>query len=146
MPLTWSSTPCKRHPFLAVAVGMLVMAVSLAVKVHYGVWWGALALSLLTLSVFSYYGPTQYELNAEGVVAQGLLVSYRRAWPEIQTYYADADGVLLSPLPKPSRLAATRGLYVRFADNRDEVLTRVEAFLEQAAGEPRAAASGDRTD
>jgi hypothetical protein len=40
----------------------------------------------------------------------------------------------LSPLLKPSRLAFTRGLFVRFDNNRDEVLRRVEACVGRPPG------------
>ena len=75
-PLRWSVRPCARNPVLAVAVAALVLAVSLAVQLYYeSPWWGGLALLLLTLSVLPYYASTQYELNDEGVVARGPVVT-----------------------------------------------------------------------
>lgn len=132
---------------MAVAVALFVLAMSLAVDVLFGsVWWGALALLLLGVSVAPYYVGATYAVSEEGAAAAGLFGTHRRRWADVKGCFPDADGVLLSPFARPTRLAYTRGLYLRFADNRDEVLTRVEAFVEQAAGEPRAAAPGGRTD
>jgi hypothetical protein len=142
--LTWSVRPCARNPLLAGVVVAFVLVLSLAVQVLlHSPWWGALALLLLGLSVAPYYVGATYRLSEEGAAVVGLFGTHRRLWAEVRGCFPDAEGVLLSPLATPTRLAYTRGLYLRFADNRDEVLTRVEAFVEQAAGESRAAAPGD---
>jgi hypothetical protein len=130
-----------------VAVLLFVLGMSLAVDVLFGsIWWGALALVVLTLSVAPYYVGGTYVVSPEGAAATGLFGMHRRRWSEVKGCFPDADGVLLSPLARPTRLAYTRGLYLRFADNRDEVMARVEAFLEQAAAEAGAATSAERTD
>jgi len=145
--LVWSVRPCARNPLLAVAVALFVLGMSLAVDVLFGsVWWGALALLLLAVSVAPYYVGATYVVSEAGAAAAGLFGTHRRRWAEVKGCFPDAEGVLLSPLARPTRLAYTRGLYLRFADNRDEVMARVEAFLEQAAAEPGAAASAERTD
>jgi hypothetical protein len=142
--LTWSVRPCARNPLLAGVVVAFVLVLSLAVQVVlHSTWWGAVALLLLGLSVAPYYVGATYRLSEEGAAASGLFGTHRRAWVEVKGCFPDGQGVLLSPLGTPTRLAYTRGLYLRFADNRDEVLTRVEAFMEQATGECRVAAPGD---
>ncbi len=146
-PLTWSVRPCGRNRALAVVVAVFVLAVSLAAQVLFGSpGWGLLTLVLLGLSVAPYYVGARYTVSQEGASASGLFVTHRRGWAEVRACFPDGEGVLLSPLSRPTRLAYTRGLYLRFADNRDEVLARVEGFLEQAAGEPGAAAPGGRAD
>lgn len=144
--LVWSLRPCAGNPVLAVAVAALILSVSLAVQLYFGSpWWGGLAFVLLALSVLPYYAVTQYELNDEGAIVRGPFATHRRAWPEIRRYFPYPDGVLLSPLATPSRLALTRGLFVRFHDNRDEVLECVEALVGQPDGAESgpAAGSGD---
>jgi hypothetical protein len=139
--LTWSVRPCARNPLLAVAAALFVLAISLAVRVLLGgLGWSLLTLLLLGLSVAPYYVGATYCISAEGASARGLFATHRRPWSEVTAWFPDADGVLLSPLARPTRLAYTRGLYLRFADNRDEVLKRVEALVEQAARDRGAAA------
>ena len=146
-PLVWSVRPCARNRWLAAAVGLFVLAMSLAVQVLFGSpWWGALALVLLGLSVAPYYLGATYTVAAEGASAAGPFGTHRRTWGELRGCFADADGVLLSPFAKPSRLAYTRGLYLRFADNRDEVMACVERCMEQAARESRATDAAHRPD
>lgn len=145
--LTWSVRPCARNRLLAAAVALFVLVMSLAVRVLFGSpWWGLLALLLLGLSVAPYYLGATYAVSQEGASASGPFATHRRAWAEVKACFPDADGVLLSPLSKPTRLAYTRGLYLRYADNRDEVLRRVEGFMEQAARDAGAAASDGRAD
>jgi hypothetical protein len=146
-PLTWSVRPCTRNPALAVAVAVFVLTVSFGLRVLCGsLGWGLLALALLSLSVASYYTQTRYELSAESAVARGLFGTHRRVWSEVRGRFADREGILLSPLAKPSRLAYTRGLYLRFGDNREEVLKRVEALVASAGGDPGGAGGGSSCD
>lgn len=141
--LSWSVRPCTRHRCLAVVVAAFILALSLAVQVLFGSpWWGLLALLLLGLSVAPHYAGATYALTAEGASVRGLLVTHRRAWSEVKAHFPDAEGVLLSPLSKPTRLAYTRGLYLRFADNRDEVLACVERLAGQAARDSGADGGG----
>jgi hypothetical protein len=129
---------------MAGAVALFVLALSLAVQLHFGgVWWGGLAFVLLALAVLPYYAATTYELGEREIVVRGPLATYRRSWSEVRSYFPDAEGVLLSPLDKPSRLALTRGLYVRFGGNRDEVLQRVAALVERRAEDDGAASGAD---
>ena len=139
-PLTWSVRPCTRRPLRAVLVGAFILVLSFAVQLLCGSpWWAALTVVLLGLSVAPCYARTAYEVSQEGATAAGLFGKHRRAWSEVRAWFPDAEGVLLSPLDRPSRLAYTRGLYLRFDNNRDEVLARVEAFIEQASRQPGAA-------
>jgi len=146
-PLTWSVRPAGRNRWLAAAVAAFVLAMSLAVQVLFGSpWWGLLALLLLGLSVAPFYVGATYVVAEEGASAGGLFATHRRAWTEVKGCFPDAEGVLLSPLERPTRLAYTRGLYLRFADNRDEVMDRVEGFMGQAAGVSGAPAPNGRAD
>ena len=45
-----------------------------------------------------------------------------KLWSDFRSFYADRNGVLLSPFARPSRLENFRGVYVRFGrSNRDEI-------------------------
>ncbi|MGQ9730921.1 MAG: hypothetical protein ACUVX8_06545 [Candidatus Zipacnadales bacterium] len=132
--------PCTHNPLAAGAVAFLILVISFGAQLAFGGAWGALlTLVLLSLSVASYYTRTTYELSGEEAIVRGLFGTHRRQWNEIQAIFPDAEGVLLSPLKRPSRLAYTRGLYIRFNNNREEVLGRVKALMEQAANTDRAA-------
>ena len=146
-PLVWDVRPCSRNWLLAAAVAVFILILSLAVQLYFGSpWWGGLTLVLLLLSVLPYYTRTHYRLDEQGVVARGAIATYRRSWSEIRACFPHGDGVLLSPLAKPSRLAYTRGMFLRFDNNRDEVLERVEAYIRRqnrGDGEPDAEGGAD---
>jgi hypothetical protein len=128
-------------------VVVFVLVLSLAVQVFFdSSWWSAVTLLLLSLSVLPYYTRTHYRLDHTGVVARGLIGVYRRPWSEIRAHFAHPDGVLLSPLDRPSRLAYTRGVFLRFSDNRNEVLERVEAYLGRQSRGDAAADAEPRAD
>jgi hypothetical protein len=141
-PLAWDVWPCSRNWLLAGLALAFILCLSFVVQLYFGsAWWGGLTLVLLLLSVLPYYTRTHYRLDEQGVVARGPIATYRRSWSDIRAFFPHADGVLLSTLAKPSRLAYTRGLFLRFNNNRDEVLERVEAYLEhqkRGDGDPRA--------
>lgn len=124
-----------------------MLVLSFAVQLLSGSpWWGGLAFVLLALSVAPYYLATTYEVTGTGAAAQGVFGTHRRSWCDVRAVFPDEDGVLLSPFAKPTRLAYTRGLFLRFSGNRDEVLKRVEASMGQAAGDPGPAAPDERAD
>ena len=134
-PLVWSVRPCTRNWPLAIGVVVLILLLSLAVQLYFeGPFWALLTLVLLGLAVAPHYVSARHELSEEGVKVRGLLVTYSRPWSEIAGRFPDRDGVMLSPLSTPSKLAYTRGIYLRFSENRDEVLERVEAYVARASG------------
>ena len=128
--LSWTVQPWRRNRALGVAVAFLILAVTFAVRVAFGsIGWSLLALVLLSLSVARFYLPTRYVLSAQGARMEGPFGTVEREWSAFRSWFAGTDGVLLSPLTKPTRLAFTRGIFLPFDDHRDEVLAAVEAFL-----------------
>ena len=50
-----------------------------------------------------------------------------KPWSDFRSFYADRNGVLLSPFARPSRLENFRGVYVRFGDSkRHEILDFIQ--------------------
>ncbi|MCJ7458582.1 MAG: hypothetical protein MUP17_06300, partial [candidate division Zixibacteria bacterium] len=47
-------------------------------------------------------------------------------WGKYRSFYMDKNGVLLSPFEKPSRLENFRGIYLRFNQNKDEVVNFIK--------------------
>jgi len=146
-PLVWSVRPCARNWPLAISVAALILLLSLAVQIHFGgPFWGMLTLVVLGLAVAPHYVRATHELNEECVKVRGLFTTYTRPWSEIAGRFPDKDGVMLSPLSTPSKLAYTRGIYLRFSENRDEVLERVEAYAARASERDDEPAGDDGAD
>ncbi len=128
--LSWTVQPWRKSPALGVAVALLILAVSFAVRVVFeSNGWALLALVLLSLSVARYYAPTTYVLGAKGVRMEGPFGTVEREWAAFRAWFADRDGVLLSPFSQPTRLAFTRGIFLPFKHNQAEVLAVVEDFM-----------------
>jgi hypothetical protein len=55
----------------------------------------------------------------------------RKKWSQYRSCYPDKNGVLLSPFVRPSRLENFRGTYIRFWNNREEVVSFVKTMIEK---------------
>jgi hypothetical protein len=121
--IEWTVHLARRNPRkAATAVGVIALGAGAA-------WWGfqssvagVLSLFLLLASVSDFLFPVRFRLTEEVVEAAGLLFRRRMKWSDIRRVVPDDLGVKLSPLPRPSRLEAYRGIYVWFEGNRDEVV------------------------
>lgn len=75
---------------------------------------------LLVSATCDFLFPMTFELTEEGVCSNGLLRRDYIAWKEVLRVLPLPDGVLLSPLPTPSRLDAFRDVTLRFAIEEEE--------------------------
>ena len=124
--IEWTVHLARRNPRkTATALAMVTLGAVAA-------WWGfrsivagILSLVLLLGSVSDYLFPVRYRLSEAGIEAAGLLFRRRMKWGEVRRVVRDELGVKLSPLPRPSRLEAYRGIYLWFAGNGDEVMEEV---------------------
>ncbi len=135
--LSWRCHPVKRRPLVSVAVSVFVIVV--AVAVFYATdsrAFAVLALVILLLSLAKFYFPTRFQLTDETVTVKTTTQTLVKPWSQYRSYYPDKNGVLLSPFPEPSRLENFRGLYLMFADNRDEVIAFVDTHVGRKAPAP----------
>jgi hypothetical protein len=90
--------------------------------------------------------PIHYKVDDQGASSQCGLSVTRIEWSAVKRMWTDDAGVKLSPLESPSRLDAFRGVYLRFASNRDDVLAKIRTLwsndAELLAGGDNGRASG----
>jgi hypothetical protein len=91
--------------------------------------WSLFSVLVLLLAVRDYWSPTFYTLTEEGVEVRFWGYTRRKPWHALRSFYPDRNGVLLSPFPTPHRLENFRGVYLRFDDNREEVLAWIQRFV-----------------
>lgn len=72
--------------------------------------------------------PVTYELTEQGAMCKTLVKFSEIKWKNVKRCYLDDLGVKLSPLEHQSRLEAFRGVYLRFGNNRDEVIEAVKSM------------------
>ena len=122
--IDWVAHPSRHEPWpktallVAIIVGVAVVAAQALAHWFYGL----VSLLVLTASLVRYFFPTHYALDAEGVECTLLGFVRRYAWTRFRRVDAHRDGVFLGPLPRPTRLDSFRGVFLRFHQNREEVV------------------------
>jgi len=132
--LRWQSWPAREKPLCTVmlAVGLFGVAVGICLLTVLQALPVILAAIVLILSAWRFFLPVVFELNEDGV-DQWIFGRPRRVpWQAVRRYMICSAGVLLLPHEDPSPLAALRGLYVPFCTHRDEILARVDRYLDRA--------------
>jgi hypothetical protein len=128
--LTWRIHLAARQPAKAgVAVGCVLFTVVCAHFSLHNPWLTLASGLLLVSSVADFLFPVRYTLTTTGAEVRGLASSHVLAWRSVRRCYQDAEGLKLSPLPRLTRLERFRGVYLRFAGNREEVLAVVQEQL-----------------
>ncbi len=121
--LSWSTHPAKARPLITtlVILFLLVLAV-LVYLLTYSAIFAVIAALILYGSLTQYFTKTAYEFTDTKVRVKYVVNKIEKEWAQYRSYYADKNGVLLSPFPGPSRLENFRGLFIRFAGNKDQVM------------------------
>ena len=142
--LTWISLPVKNNPKgVALAVGSILLAIItvwlLTASWGAGVWasggWGMFAGLILFFSLRSFFFPTTIRLDKHGITVKEPLFTRIRPWSKCKSLHQDRFGVLVSPFAFSTRLENYRGVYLRFVDNKDEVLEFLKRRMEIEQGE-----------
>lgn len=139
-PLQWTIHLARRRPVrTAVALGFILAAAVCAGWAFRSPLFGLLAALLLTAAIADYLLPVRYRLGEDGLEARGFLHRRRMTWSQVRRVTRDHLGVKLSPLPRPSRLEAYRGIYLWFAGNEDRVMATIahHRAAEAAGGDDR---------
>lgn len=126
--LTWSVHLVRKQPEkLAVIVPMFLGASYCAHWVGGPVAVLIVALVLLS-SLSDFLFPVHYTLTRRQATCKRLLGITEIQWSKVRHCYLDDLGVKLSPLPRPTRLEAYRGVYLRFHNNKDQVIDAVRSL------------------
>jgi len=131
----WTSHPLRDEPpWKSAALIGLIAGFSA------GAWWsleglvyGLITCAVLVASVSRYLLPVHYRLTEREVAVTHAGVTRRTPWDRFQKFHIHPDGVFLSPFGRPSRLDSFRGRFLRFKDNRDEVMAVVRAGVQNRA-------------
>ncbi len=123
-----ASWPLVDDPLRSRLTVVGIFAVAVVAGVVAGSWaMGAVSLLALQLAVWRLWVPVKIRLGQRDVVRTVLARSRRIMWHTIGSYEILSDGVLLLPDRERYPLAALRGLFVPFGEQRDAVLALVES-------------------
>ena len=129
--LAWTSHPLKQSRRKSLLLAGVMALTGVAIYLNTGaVSWALGSMGLLALGVHDFVLPTRYRMTTEAAESRILGMRRTKRWSALRSHYADHNGVLLSPFPKPSRLDTFRGLYIRYSGNSDEVLAFVRDRLQ----------------
>ena len=133
--LHWTVHPLRHEAPVKTALLVLIILVApvLVALAFETTAFGFLAAVLLAASMSRYFAPTRYALLQEHVLIAHLGARRTTPWNRIRRRAVLPDGVFLSPFARPHRLDPFRGCFLRFRDNRDEVIAYVEARLANSA-------------
>ncbi len=121
--LSWSTQPAKARPLVTtLVIVFLVVLAALVYLLTYNAIFTAIAALILYGSLTQYFTKTTYEFTDTKVRVKYVVNKIEKEWAQYRSYYADKNGVLLSPFPSPSRLENFRGLFIRFAGNKDQAM------------------------
>ena len=128
--LEWRVHLARRRPRRAAVVALAVLATAVICQLAFDRPLFAIVAGLLVaFSTADFILPIHYRITEAGVQMRAGLSLRRMAWSQVRACYRDAWGVKLSPLPRPSRLEAFRGIYLWFGDdNADSVMHAIESY------------------
>ncbi|MBI3910848.1 MAG: hypothetical protein HY320_07930 [Armatimonadetes bacterium] len=126
LPLEWRVHLAKRQPRRAAAVAAIILASAALCQLLFGNWLFSLFTAFaLCAATAEFLLPIRYRLTPQGAEQWNLFAARRILWSGVKRAYLLEDGVQLSPLAIPTRLERYRGVFLRFADNRSEVLAAI---------------------
>ncbi|HIE09063.1 MAG TPA: hypothetical protein EYP65_04365 [Armatimonadetes bacterium] len=124
--IEWRVHLASRNP-KGLPLVALVMALSGLLGALKGWAYAVLGPVLVLLWVADYLFPVTYRLTDEGVEVRQLVLRAFLPWERVRRCVKTKGGLFLSPLPKPSRLDAYRGVFLREVPPEAEELVRKKA-------------------
>ncbi len=123
MPTTLSWTV---HPIVENWRKSLLLGLFLALLL-FGIYWGFQSIYVVLLSgivligsLYKYFLPFHHQCEADRLIITSCCYRLERSWETFRSFYVDANGVLLSPFARPTRLENFRGVYLRFGKHTPE--------------------------
>lgn len=104
-----------------------------------GIYWGFSSIPIgllssifLISSLYKYFLPFHHQCEADRLIISTYCYRLTRPWAAFRSFYVDANGVLLSPFARPTRLENFRGVYVRFGKHPpDQVVNFISSKIEK---------------
>ena len=128
----WVCHPIRHaHKKTVLLAIVLVLTAALIYLNTHSIGWTVFSVLVLLLGVIDFIAPMEFHVDEWGVRSRIFFYRRRKPWSAFRTYHPDQNGVLLSPFSKKSRLETFRGMYIRFADNRKEIMPLIRERLER---------------
>jgi hypothetical protein len=127
--MEWKSIPFKEHPRKTIFLITFLLLMWTGIYFSFRLYGLFISILLLGGGLLPYWLPTYYFLDEKGVRVKGIFLEKNKRWDEFKSYYEDKNGVFLSPFSKPTRIENFRGLYIRFNNNKEEVIKFISSHI-----------------
>ena len=119
--LSWTVHPLVENWRKSVLLGLFLVLLLLFIYVGFQlIYVVVLSAVFLIGSLYKYFLPFHHQFDADKVIITSCCYKLERPWETFRSFYTDANGVLLSPFARPTRLENFRGVYVRFGKHSPE--------------------------
>jgi len=133
--ISWTVHPVVENWLRSVLLGLFLGIL------FFFIYWGFRSMPIALLSaifligsLYKYFLPFHHQCEADRLVISTCCYRLTRPWAAFRSFYVDANGMLLSPFEKPTRLENFRGVYVRFGKHPpDEVVNFISSKIEPEA-------------
>lgn len=133
---TWRVHPFRESVKTSVIVIAVIVFICAIVYISFGdIFWVILSFLFLFVSLSSFFFPTSFFLDEKEVKVKRVLTTISRPWERFKGFYFDKNGVQLTPFTYPSRLDNYRGLFLKFGNNKDDVINYIKKHLSQVTEE-----------
>ena len=119
--LSWTVHPLVENRWKSALLGLFLLLLL------FGIYWGFQSIFVVLLSaifligsLYKYFLPFHHQCESDRLIITSCCYRLERSWETFRSFYVDANGVLLSPFARPTRLENFRGVYVRFGKHTPE--------------------------
>ncbi len=119
--LSWTVHPIIENWRKSVLLGLFLALLLFGIYLGFQSIYVALLSGIVLLgSLYKYFLPFHHQCEADRLIITSCCYRLERSWETFRSFYVDANGVLLSPFARPTRLENFRGVYVRFGKHTPE--------------------------
>lgn len=130
--LRWRSHPFMRKKMVSFLVILCLVAVWVSVYLTtFSTLMTLVSFFILVGALSPFFLPTDYELTSDKIKVKFFFSQKEKDWNFYRSFYVNKNGVLLSPFEGPSRLENFRGIYIRFNQNKEQVVKFVSSKIEK---------------
>lgn len=133
--LEYNCHPARRNMTITVLTTIFIIVCLILVwMISYSLILTALGALILFGSLSGFYFSTQYSFYSDHFIVKTTMQALKKEYKLYRSFYPDKNGVLLSPFGHRTRLENFRGLYIKFAGNREEVMTVIRSKIDFEEG------------
>lgn len=132
--LSWTVHPIVENWRKSLLLGLFLALLLFGIYFGFQSIYVALISGIVLIgSLYKYFLPFHHQCEADRLIITSCCYRLERSWETFRSFYVDANGVLLSPFARPTRLENFRGVYVRFGKHTpEEVVDFITSKIENS--------------